>query len=231
MEYTVSTFNHRQAELDSKWKRYLYGTGKGIVQDGIPDYAHYVKSCPRILYLLKEANDESNSNWSLRDYILQEDGACQRGYTWNNLYRWTVGIRHLREQWPLERISPPSPKEKLEVFHTIGTINVKKTTGSSSANAKELWASVNDPVCQTLLKEQIELCDPSLIICCGTTQYLRDGIYAGKPLKWKMTANGISYCQYSKERCIVDYMHPGAHKRVKFLYDNLMAALCEIYDI
>lgn len=54
----------------------------------------------------------------------------------------------------------------------IAIVNIKKTAGESSCPTTELEKAVNGYFC--LIQQQIECISPSLIVCCGTFEVVRD---------------------------------------------------------
>ena len=175
---------------------------EGFIADGVVDEEAYLSSKPRVVYLLKEVN--GGQDWSLTDYI----SAGGRAHTWNNIARWQYNWR----------------KERLQ---SICAVNVKKTSGGCTSKKDELVETAFQD--RKFLKEQIEIYNPDIIICCGTSYLYFDYIYEIRA-EWKMTNRGIRFIK-DKSKVIVSYLHPEARVRDSMLYYGLMDAVKEILSI
>ena len=210
----------QENELLERWKK----TNPSIIIDGVVSWEDYIKSNPKILFVLKEVNSDE-SNWDLREFI--RDGA--RNYTWNNITRWVIGIRNITKNYNWQEIEGISEKERKEVLKSIAAVNLKKETGGGAVadNDAIYKHALND---KDFLKEQVAIYDPELIICCGTSYAFFDSVYNGRDVKWGITFNGVWYAR-DNNKVIISYNHPEARVSPNFLYYPLIDALREIYGL
>ena len=150
------SIKEKEQVLFSAWKEkqgYEY-----FISDGVFNEEELNKQKYRILFVLKEANWE-NATADLCELLLSEKSS---GYwkTWNNIARWTKAI--------LEGDDYPryvSKSDKTYWLKKIIAMNLKKVGGDEHAENETIYSfAQNDRV---YLKQQIELYNPDIIICCG----------------------------------------------------------------
>ncbi len=207
----------RQNSLFEKWKI----EREGFIADGVVDEEAYLSSKPRVVYLLKEVN--GGQDWSLTDYI----SAGGRAHTWNNIARWQYGLQNLEREIHWDEIKDISNNWRKERLQSICAVNVKKTSGGCTSKKDELVEKAFQD--RKFLKEQIEIYNPDIIICCGTSYLYFDYIY-GIRAEGKMTNRGIWFIK-DKSKVIVSYLHPEARVRDSMLYYGLTDAVKEILSI
>ena len=112
-----------------------------------------------------------------------------------------------------------------EHLNKICVVNVKKTSGGHTSKWDELYQMATDD--RDLINRQLSICNPDIIICCGT-----DGIYFDAirqtELIWKCTSRGIWYVE-EPDRLVVSYSHPEARVKDCLLYYGIVDAVKEIY--
>lgn len=192
-----------------------------IVTDGIVNEEAYSKSKIKILYLLKEVN--GGENWDLCEFIAS--GA--RAQTWNNITRWTMGIQNLDKDFHWKDMENISENQRKDILKSICAVNVKKTSGGHTADSKKLEEAAKED--SVLLRRQLAIYEPEIIVCCGTDWLYFDYIYNYKP-EWKMTSHGIWYVR-DEEKIIISYSHPEARTKDCLLYYGLVDAIKEIVGI
>lgn len=192
---------------------------EAIVLDGAVSWKDYLESSIRIMFVLKEAN--GGENWDLREFL--RNGG--RPATWNNIIRWIKGIRNIKNSYVWSEIDKISEEDRIFYLKSIVAINVKKISGSSVANNENIYSFAKKD--SDLLKEQVSIYKPQLVICCGTCCEYFDFIYDGEPV-WKMTKRGVSYVS-NNGQVIIDFNHPEARVSSNYLYYALIDAIKEIY--
>ena len=226
----IKTIMEKEGELFSEWKERL-NTGYSFISDGIADPETYFNGRhPRILYLLKEANADKKDDFDLRKVICEDN---ERWQTWDNIARWTYGIYHFEEvhnnkpQFTWEDIEKNTIKNK-EILKTICAVNPKKWCGGSTANEKEVKrATFESP---DLIKKQINLYEPQIIVLCGSSTAYNYSNMPGIQLKWDKTKRGIEYCIDEFQRILISYLHPEARVRNNLLFYGLIDAVKEINE-
>lgn len=141
-------------ELFSKWKN--QHTFNAFIRDGIVDPEHY--ETPHILFILRDMNCLHE-----RDLCadLREDGSGWK--TWNNIGRWTKALLDGSSEYPKKM----SSANRAAQLSRVAVINLKKEGGSSRTDGNALWDAVNTQ--KDLIYEEISLCEPDIILCCGLT--------------------------------------------------------------
>lgn len=140
--------------LFTKWKaRYDFNA---FILDGIVDPEHY--ETPHIMFVLRDMNCQSE-----RDLCsdLRSDGSGWK--TWNNIGRWSKALLDGSEEYPKDM----STANRVTQLQRIAVMNLKKEGGVSRTAGNELWKAVQAQ--HEMIYEEICLCDPSIIICCGLT--------------------------------------------------------------
>ena len=193
-----------------------------IIEDGIVSESAYSTAKLKILFLLKEVNDWGGEG-TLCDF-LAAGGMAQ---TWNNVARWTKGIISLainaEEDIPWKELDVIDNDYRKEQLRKICAVNIKKTSGGSYSVFDELTDFVDSN--KERLRQQLEICDPDIIICCGTAWHYKRLMETDA--KWDATSRGIPYIR-ERKRLVVDYCHPQARMSSAILYYSLIDAIRNI---
>lgn len=190
-----------------------------IVEDGVVDEKQYLESKFKIVYVMKEVN--GGSGWNLRDFLF-EGGRSQ---TWDNIARWTEGIFNLQEDFSWKYLTENNEIRRKTYLRKIGTINLKKTPGKHTSNHKEISIAATEN--REIIKQQIELYNPEIIICCGTSSDFIKCYLESNNVNWSMTRRGVEYIR-NENQIIVSFAHPEARVRDAYLYYPLVDAIREI---
>lgn len=167
-----------------------------FIHDGIINEEAYCKSEPRILFLLKESND---------DYIdiALENGVVDPANGNSTLFWRKINIIQyiLEKTWagkPVNETDIETCKNKL--IKGIGYVNVKKNAENKSvSDTSDLFFYAEKDA--DFLQKQIALLSPQIVVCCGT-KTLYDTIY---PTEYSPLTSGISH---TKEYLVIDSYHP-----------------------
>jgi hypothetical protein len=207
----------RENELLDKWAI----SYPGFIRDGVVNPEQYFAAKIKILYLLKEVN--GGADWDLRSFL--RDGG--RKQTWNNIARWTKGILSLPNEIIWEELENITDVERKELLQGISAVNIKKTSGSHTADEK----MIKEAACRDaeFLQRQIDLYMPDIIICCGTEWDYWHEIMKINPV-WKRSRRGIWYFVEEPRRIVVSYSHPEARTKDCLLYYGLIDCVREIFD-
>lgn len=203
------------------WK--LRQMDPSIIEDGVPDEAQYTAAAYRIMYVLKEVN--GGSGWSLCDHLRSGGRNQEHDATWDNIARWTEGIFRLPEEIPWSEMKENCWTRREKMLPKICAINVKKTSGGYVSKGREIYAAaVNNA---DILRQQLELYAPDIVICCGTEEAFIDACFSDKQVDWKMTKRGVWYFR-SGTLLVISFSHPAARVKDSYLYYALMDAVREI---
>lgn len=201
-------------ELFDLWEnRHLSGNYHHFIRDGIVDESWWLQEqrVPKICFFLKEARTQE------KHYDLTDDLRAREPWRlWQRVAIWTQAIQ---AAFSCERAYDD---EKLKLkSHTaikqISVVNVKKSDGKNTSNDKDLLDFAERD--KDLLKQELELINPDIIVCGYTYQFLSmvldDELEAGK-------RQDTMYC-FWKDKLIIDYYHPACHYPNRVNYYALMS--------
>lgn len=139
-------------DLFNRWKtKYKF---EAFISDGIVDENCYEN--PHILFVLRDMNSEKENNLCNE---LRKNGS---GWpTWNNVTRWVYALLDGNINYP----SRISREDRVKQLKRIAVMNLKKEHGGAHVDGEELKKSVKDH--KDFILEEVELCDPEIIVCCG----------------------------------------------------------------
>jgi hypothetical protein len=147
-----------------------------FVIDGIIEPEKYLNAKYRILWILKEANSETDS-WSYLEKFKDKEWLYRCGKSIPTLKRiiyTTYGI--LRDcEW--HEIPDANNEKSFEPLQEIAIINIKKIPGGSNSSSDEIQQAYYDN--QELLKRQIKIYNPNVVIFGNTLQYFYKSDFEG----------------------------------------------------
>ena len=190
-----------------------------FVRDGIINEKKFEAQKERILFICKEPNDpDPDKSWDFRDW-------------------WKKGIQfsfsHRIAEWAyflLEAAEGRDPSfqgthyaKKKEALQSIAFMNLKKTGGGGAANYQEILRHVNRT--EDLLRRQIQIIDPTLIITCFPGDEYGDVWPAlfedHSSINWCHSGYEEQKIARWNEKCrILEFVHPSARypKAMMFAY-------------
>lgn len=206
----------KEEGLFSRWA----AKRENFVKDGVVCENEYLKSNPKVLFVLKEVNKYQGD---LRKVIREGE----RTQTWTDITRWVRGIRELKEDILWDELKDISTNDRKNELESIAVMNLKKTSGGRVTNEKELKTiALAD---RDFIRTQISLYDADIMICGGSiTAYLVREILDIDPSEYNETTRGVIYHKNNHGRIIVDYHHPESRVTDNLLHYGLMDALREI---
>lgn len=197
-----------------------------IIDDGVPDEAAYLSASYRLMYVLKEVN--GGSGWSLCKHLLSGGRQQAHDATWDNIARWTEGILSLSKEIPWSELEGNCENRRERMLPQICAINVKKTSGGYVSDGKTVYTEALNN--SDILRKQLKLYSPDIVICCGTDGAFVDACFQDKKIEWKMTSRGIWYFR-DGNMVVIAFSHPAARVRDCYLYYALLDAVREIHEI
>lgn len=215
------SLREQEDELFTRWRL----ERPSLVTDGIVDEVAYLSSTRRILFVLKEVNSSETQAWDLRGFLYGGGHAA----TWDTITRWVEGIRALPADLAWEAVGQPKLTvderidRRINVLRSIAVINLKKTPGSHTTDVKQLYTEARQD--QVFIRQQIQLYQPDLIICCGVGNLFRELALLGVQSAKSQTRRGVSYYDLGSDRYVIDYLHPEARCAGNLLYYGLIDAL------
>ena len=214
------TISAKEEELFKEWEK----RRESFVRDGAVSEHDYRTSCPRIAFILKEANDPGD-DFDLRQFLQNRNGG--KGTTWNNVARWVHGIRNLPSECDWSCYENVDARFRREELRGIVAMNLKKSPGGSSTRNSELKSVTRDDA--EFIQKQYALYDPDITICGGadTTGELFRKVVHPK-MSWKQTTGGVCWYRRDTHKCVVAFAHPAARVRKAHLLGALLDAIKEI---
>ncbi|WP_071145255.1 uracil-DNA glycosylase family protein [Bacteroides ihuae] len=139
-----------------------------FVIDGIIDPEKYLNARYRILWVLKEANSETDS-WSYPKKFKNKEWLYRYGKSIPTLRRIIYTTYGILKDCEWSEIPDANNEKSFEPLQEIAIINIKKIPGGSNSNNNEIQKAYYDN--QELLKQQIEAYNPNIVIFGNTLQY------------------------------------------------------------
>ena len=214
---TAEQYRCRAEALFQEWKDSFRGSEIPFISDGVTDPDQWFHASVRPLFLLKEAYGWDRDTDLVKEHILSDHDL--NFFTWQRITNWTKGIL---EGLPYVPLSEELKKFGNPYLHQIAAVNLKKQSGKSISSDKEIMFCAQRDAARIL--QQIELCDPTVIICGGTAKAFLE------ILNYKQNQPDNSDWFYHTELnghdvIIIDYYHPANQ------FPNLLNyyALTEIY--
>ncbi len=262
----MESIYNQENELFREWKKELPDKYK-FVPDGVVSEASgkvsennkeyqfkgWNDSTCKIIFLLKEVNDDKNKYASHREYLCKKwdlrkfinDGAIREKnnerknkLTWGNISRWTYGINELFKfgnipDWEIAK-KRGNKVGRLIHLKSICAINLNKQPGSSKTDnnkLKDYFAKYN----KTFLAKQLSIySDTNIIICCGkiVKDLLLDSFFEIFEEKYNQShvviVNNVWTYQLKRGPIIIGFNHPQQRNKTnEYLYTNLLYSIKE----
>lgn len=215
-------YQEKQNDLfNNKWIDHPEDENKKFTWDGIvaqneEEFSIWLNSKAKILFLVKEAHG---------DYEPSIPTKIERKFNLN-LARW----KYLIEGFFSNGEVPRFPDDEILKGNNTGIaiVEVKKFDEGKkiSSNDEILQYAKRDA---EFLREQIEIINPTVIVCCGTFSSYEDGIYANENDKIEHEYYGLlenidASIYTHRNRTILNFYHPSYTKSPESLY-NLLGQL------
>lgn len=195
-----------------------------FIRDGVicPEqwFSSSQEVCP--LFLLKEAYG-GDKDWDLvQDRLMSQEKIKKM---WNRISHWTYGLAATTADCIAPYISDlPVGHFGNTYLRQAAAVNIRKSGGgkNSSMDVIRSYAAFD----AKRLLEQLQLCDPTVIVCCYTGSAL--------DIIWKETTGSVVRTPYNenlyytirlnqRDVLVLDYWHPANHYPDIMNYYSLMA--------
>ena len=191
-----------------------------FIKDGVvcPDTWFSDDAHVRPLFLLKEAYG-GKEDWDLIQDHLTKDQAISK--IWKRISEWTKGLLETTADHTAPYVADEHAVSHFnnQYLQRIAVINIKKSDGNKTSNLDIIRAYAtfdNDK-----LRKQLELCDPTIIIC-GYTGSVLDQIM-GERVREPQNDNLFYHITLKGHDVLVlDYWHPANHYPDIMNYYGLM---------
>jgi hypothetical protein len=205
------------SSLFSEWRARVDGR---VFADGAVDPEHYIAAPSRVTFVMKEVNEaDPGKEWDLCELIWENT----KGRTWNNVARWARAVRGAR--W--DDVADVSEEQRRLALRSVAVMNLNKEGGTATTDAGRLRKIAHSAA--DLLRRQISILDPHLVVCCGG----QTGDLAGRLLfdfeakSWRRVDGhrGVWVGPVVAGRAVVCVPHPQARRSAREMFDGLVAAL------
>lgn len=176
-----------------------------FIRDGIVCPEQWFSQKVRPLFLLKEAY-HGTGDWDLiKDHLLTKE-KMGKHITWKRVSQWTQGLLHTSTTY----LCPFRDEAAMHYFgneqlRQIAVVNVKKSDGAKDSKKDNILQYAQFDC--TELRREIELIDPTIIVCGYTITSLN--IILGYNIKDRQNSNLYYFTRLNGHDVIVlDYYHP-----------------------
>lgn len=206
-------YTHKTANLFTEWKDLKHHKNKSFVTDGIVEFSKWNNS-QKILIILKEAY---GGEWNLADIIDDREWIKSNPH-YRMLSMWLYILNNTTVDNRPKIKSDEQLNEAFQYLLSSAIINIKKSAGKSSSNDKEIYDyAVKD---KELIKAQIDLIAPQIILCGYTAHALMKGVYEKNDYgKFYST----EFCIEHNEMLIIDFWHPSRKNGREIIFCNKLA--------
>lgn len=204
--------------LLEKWRRRHEAKGyTDFIYDGIinPNIDEWFNQKERVLFILKEGYNKEKPGHPTSLVKALRDPKQRVSRIWKNVCRWYYCLTQITSQDIPSFEECMYSADNCTNVERCAIINIKKSDGKSESDSDNLKAFVKDD--NDLIKQQIELINPTIIICGYTFHLLKDYPSGKLQADYK-----IFSCDTSKEldaigcydinnKLVISYYHPSNH--------------------
>ena len=218
----------REDELFAEWKTVPGVEHSMFIKDGVVDPDTYLEMKPKVMFLAREPHWEKPGVYDDMRRYLNEGVDWPR---WHVIARWTRALT-TSEHVPWTDVDDEANRDfKNKELRKIAFVNIKKQGGGASVKREELIAYTK--ACGDLVKRQIEMYKPDVIVCTGTIWLLERFILphtVREARRW--TENDVVWFPLKDWPCaVIEMLHFTARKAHKEMYERLVNAWDEIREI
>lgn len=204
------------------------------IPDGVADCAKYIASSPRVAWVLKEPYDcfeedgitPSGGGWLLYEGFLGENKDWTKNITWQRIIYTMYGLRNEKHYDDMDYIR--NKPDMADVMKDIVILNLSKMPAGTTSNYS--FANNFDNYWSAILKEQIELYDPQVVIFGNTFDscwrlFVDEDSSPIRIIKNPQDGSCFINLYKSQGRYLLDAYHPGIRSNVAFYIDSLIDAI------
>ena len=193
--------------------------GGGVVNEKL-----YEESKPKLLFLLKEANDpDRKESWNLDGFLHSEIDKNHLYTMWRAVGTWVYGFYN--DFPPHTEIYSEDMSNLFEGLRRISAVNIKKTGGGGSSDWDELVEHTKKN--KYLLLEEIKIINPDIIICGGTF-WIIEKVF--NDFKVEESKCGVHYAVYN-EKVFLDFVHPAYQVKHAMMYSYFKDCMKDVLEI
>lgn len=215
-----------------------------IAYDGIVNEVVFSVQAHPTLFLLKDANPDAREDGNANVQLdLYETANTQKPEqiristtTWRNVCRWSKLIAEpgSNEADCWNKNGDFDIENMRKYLNRIAVVNIKKTFGKGvNENRAEYSIELVDAVTSyyPLVKEEIDLINPQIIVCGGTFDYILPMYFSSKKDRNATVHRLSSGARYfiDRNRIYLDFDHPGSRTSPKILFAYFKETINSMY--
>ena len=204
------------------------------IADGISDLNSYLSSYPKIAWILKEPYDEikegkpCGGGWPIPKDCFLKEGPWDV-LTWQRVIYVMHGLKHRLRYEDMDNIR--DTPEMGKVLRQIAWINLSKMPSKTFSNNNQVKEAYKQHW-RDIVKKQINLYSPNIIVFCNTLQYCREDFLDkdDKPIKQYIYNNKCLLNAFHKNgQLLLDAYHPG-FRYIKGIKDSVAKYVNSLID-
>ena len=193
--------------------------------DGIVNEKQFSKKIPGVVFLLKDANVSTPEESNVADNLLATaNGEAAFGKMWKVLCMWAMIMENPKITFSDCCNSKFDVKDSIRSYlNRIAVVNICKEHGKGTNSQEEIDAKIASAVNKyyNFVREEIDIIDPSLVVCCGTYPFVVDQY----DFEDKTLPSGAKYF-FHKDIPYLEMMHPAC----RMGYREMFAYFKEVYS-
>lgn len=202
--------------LFDEWSPHVVAEAGHFVEDGIVCMENWGTAKRKVLFLLKEPNGYEGECGALNDLLRKAAAPKSTSKMWNrptfhNVGSCAYGLLNYSGEVP--DYDEANRARKTAVLG-CAYINIKKSSGGARAT-KEV--EVHAAKYANLLKRQVTIIDPDIVVCGGTYNMLKEHVYPGM-------SRVSSRIHEFENRIFINAFHPGCRANRKLVYDQVLSS-------
>jgi len=190
--------NSQLNKLFKEWRNNVPEYKKQFISDGIINEALYDNAECKILFIEKEANDNSGEDW---DFRVEWQNKPKDRFTYR-IAEWSYGLFN---GFPEYDSIWNKGSAINDVIKQIAFMNVKKSGGPSRSDLDDMVTHAN--INRQFIEREIQIINPDIIIMGMSWKKLRNAVLPG--LDWKMSGYDIEISKWQQIK-VLDFYHPSA---------------------
>lgn len=209
------TADSSMATLFDEWRPHVVAEAGHFVEDGIVCMESWRIAKRKILFLLKEPNGYKGEHGALNDLLRKaaEPNSTSRMWdrpTFHNVGRWAYGLLNYSGEVP--GYDEANRACKTAVLR-CAYINIKKSSGGARATRE---VEVHAQTYAALLRRQVALIQPDIVVCGGTYKMLKKHVYPSM-------ARVSERVHQFENRIFINAYHPGYIADRKRMYEQVLS--------
>lgn len=196
------------------------------VTDGVTDIDEYLKSSPRIMWVLKEPWDDIDENgipcgggWDMSELFEKDDAWKNR--SWQPIIYVSYGIINRCLWKDMDWIRDDT--SMAEVLKKIAYINVSKMPGYTQSDSEKIWWAYTN--WRDILLEQIKMYKPQIIIFGYTFELFKNDLI-GLDTEPIYRDDDVIHVYEKDGMKLLDVYHPNQRKISRGLYIDSIIKQC-----